>query len=212
MNFKQLLLILLAGILIGALFLYLHDQPMSYLSFNNRDSDYYKKIADSCDELLRTAPATVLDGRELHANDIHLPLSLKALRPDFLSLTTNRVYISVGVGRGAYGIAWQKSHDLNSDWELRTYAEDLEKLLFTRIRYNNFNFNQGLPHQQINPYTQPQLGLNSTRQRQLAANPAPVKIAQPFMAGKIANPFSKSRQGRQNISFVPGGTCDAAKP
>jgi len=35
----------------------------------------------------------------------------------------------------------------------------------------------------------------------------PTKIAQPFMAGKIANPASKSRQGWQNISFVPDGTC-----
>ena len=80
MNSKQLLLILLAGILIGVFFLHFYDQPVSYLSFINRDSDYYKKIADSCDELLKTAPATLLDSHELHAKDIHLPLPLKALR------------------------------------------------------------------------------------------------------------------------------------
>jgi hypothetical protein len=33
-------------------------------------------------------------------------------------------------------------------------------------------------------------------------------IAQPFMAGKTAIPFSKSRQGRQNISSVPDGTLE----
>jgi hypothetical protein len=145
MNSKRLLLILLAGILIGVFFLLFYDQPVSYLSFINRDSDYYKKIADSCDELLRTAPTNLLDGHELHDKDILLPLPLKPLKPDFLSLTTNRVYISVGVGHNGYGIAWQKSDDLNSDWELRTYAESVDKLLFTRIRPINLNFNQRQP-------------------------------------------------------------------
>jgi hypothetical protein len=34
-----------------------------------------------------------------------------------------------------------------------------------------------------------------------------MKIAQPFMAGYDASQIKKSRQGRQNDSFVPGGTC-----
>jgi hypothetical protein len=38
------------------------------------------------------------------------------------------------------------------------------------------------------------------------------KIAQPFMAGKKRITFSKSRQGRQNISNVPDGTMNIPEP
>ena len=39
-----------------------------------------------------------------------------------------------------------------------------------------------------------------------------LKIAQPFMAGKFAISFFKSRQGRQTIPFVPDGTRDVFEP
>jgi hypothetical protein len=56
---------------------------------------------------------------------------LKDLHPEYLRVSTNRVFISIGVGRGSYGIAWQPAEGFCSRvWELRTYAENLQKVLF----------------------------------------------------------------------------------
>jgi hypothetical protein len=37
-------------------------------------------------------------------------------------------------------------------------------------------------------------------------------IAQPFMAGSSVNQMEKSREGRQNGSFVPDGTLGICEP
>ena len=103
----------------------------SYLAFVGRERGFYEKIADGCSELHTTAPPALVDGSRIPPDRISLPAAIRDLHPDYLRLTTNRVFISIGVGRGSYGVAWQPGG--SSSWELRTYAENLERVLLTRM-------------------------------------------------------------------------------
>jgi hypothetical protein len=104
----------------------------SYLSFVGRDQGFYEHIADACDELRTNTPPGLADGSRMAVDRLSLPEPLRDLHPDYLRVATNRVFISIGVGRGSYGIAWQPAGV--SSWELRTYAESLERVLLTRTR------------------------------------------------------------------------------
>jgi hypothetical protein len=46
----------------------------------------------------------------------------------------------------------------------------------------------------------------------LASQSDVMTIAQPFMAGSSVNQMEKSREGRQNDSFVPDGTMELCQP
>ena len=105
----------------------------SYLRFMARDGRYYERIADACDELLANVPAGASDGHQIPPANLPLPPALVKLHADYFRITTNRVFLSIGVGRGSYGIAWQVTGAPGSRiGELSTSAESLEKVVFTR--------------------------------------------------------------------------------
>jgi hypothetical protein len=105
------------------------NQPPSYLDFTQRDQMYYKAFAKAC-ELVRQHPGSApIDGSKVSPDSVPLPDILRDLHPAYLRLSPQRIFISIGVGRGAYGIAWQRQEINPSVWELRTYAESLEKVL-----------------------------------------------------------------------------------
>ena len=108
------------------------SQSPSYLGFVGRDQGFYERVADACDELRTNTPAGFADGSRITAHRLLLPEAIRDLHPDYLRVATNRIFISIGVGRGSYGIAWQPAGV--SSWELRTYAESLERVLLTRAR------------------------------------------------------------------------------
>jgi hypothetical protein len=111
------------------------SRPASYLGFINQDQSYYHKIAEACAEIESRTPTNVLDGRKISASALTLPPLLKELHPTYLRVTTNRVYVSVGVGRGSYSIAWLRGFSGQPFWELRATGEDIEKLLLTELHY-----------------------------------------------------------------------------
>ena len=102
----------------------------SYLSFIEQNSAYYARIAAACEEVRIRTPVELANGLKIFPDRISLPTALRELHPDYLRVSTNRVFVSVGVGRGSYGVAWQPVGI--SSWELRSYAENLERLLFTK--------------------------------------------------------------------------------
>jgi hypothetical protein len=132
--------IVLVSVLVAILVVFCLDlryQAPSYLNFVQHDSGYYRTIADACDDLRKSVPASALDGHDIPINTILLPETLADLHPSQLQIATNRVVLLIGVGRGAYGIAWQRVNSIDSYWELRTYAENIEKILFVRNEFNN---------------------------------------------------------------------------
>jgi hypothetical protein len=69
----------------------------------------------------------VADGRQLPSDSLSLPVALKNIRQDYVCVTSNRVLMVVGRGRGGYGIAWECD---SGSGELKTYAEGIETILF----------------------------------------------------------------------------------
>lgn len=63
---------------------------------------------------------------EISGKDPSLPKIIRALGPEHVTLSSNRVHISVGEGRGGFGILWEQDIG-QKGWSLRTYAESLER-------------------------------------------------------------------------------------
>ncbi len=128
--------VFIAHIAVTVLLLSSCGRAPSYLSFIAKDPKYYQKLTEACDEVLKKYPAGFKARNRLPAN-ISLPSALQDLHPTAFSVSTNRVFFGVGIGRGAYGVSWQP---LNSGryevWELRTHAEGIEKIVYTRVRVN----------------------------------------------------------------------------
>jgi hypothetical protein len=122
---------LAAGLVVVALLGSCTPSP-SYRTFISQNEAYYKRIADACDSLRTNTAAGRADGNKISPASMSVPDALLALNPAYYRITTNRVFISIGVGRGSYGIAWERSQINASVWELRTYAESLERVHFTR--------------------------------------------------------------------------------
>jgi hypothetical protein len=108
----------------------------SYSSFTHRDQAYFSKIAVACDEIRQRTPVSTADGRHLSPNSALLPAVLNDIHPDYFYVTTNRVFMIVGTGRGGYGIAWESTGGYG---ELRTYAEGLETVLFKTVLFGKAN-------------------------------------------------------------------------
>ena len=108
----------------------------SYLSFIQRDQAYFSKIAIACDEVRQRTPLSDADGRKLSPKSERLPTVLNDIHPDYFSVTTNRVFMMVGSGRGGYGIAWEFNDGAG---ELKTYAEGLETTLFKAAVFRRAN-------------------------------------------------------------------------
>ncbi|HWW02717.1 MAG TPA: hypothetical protein VNZ64_23660 [Candidatus Acidoferrum sp.] len=104
----------------------------SYLNLIGRDEAFYSRVASACEDARTNTPATIADNRKISPEGLALPAVLRDLHPDYLRITTNRVFLSFGVGRGAYNVVWEQAG--GSSWKLTTYAEDLERILFTRKR------------------------------------------------------------------------------
>ena len=130
--------IIVAAVLIGGVLLLFCSLQSSYLRFVGKNSSYYRQFAAACDSLLQHRPIGTNDwvyehGRrslensiEVSAKDPSVPKIIRALDPEKIVLSSNRVFIGVGVGRGGFGIIWAQDKGPNG-WSLRTCAENLEK-------------------------------------------------------------------------------------
>jgi len=139
--------ILIVAFLFGGALLMLVVFPSPYLRFTQRDSSYYRQFASACDLLLRQHPIGTNDwvyrkgvrseenSIRIQRQDPSLPHVIRALDPDDIILSPNRVWIGVGVGRGAFGIVWIQDTAGTNGWTLRTYAESLQKILYQTTKF-----------------------------------------------------------------------------
>ena len=140
--------ILAAGLLIIGLlgaFIYLGPAgPVSrYRRFMSKDTAYYAQVARACDEVLQEHPigsgglqpyAGLPGSFSLSARAAPLPEPIRALHPDTIILSTNRVYVGFGVGRLAWGIIWEQDEDRTNSWTLDTNADGLQKRVYAESR------------------------------------------------------------------------------
>jgi len=116
-----------------------------YLRFMGKDQRYYSDLARACDLVLQQHPlgtnATTLPIVDsdvpyvfirIPGHDRSLPRIIRDLDPESVIVSSNRVHISVGVGRGGFGITWEP-HD-GSHWGIVTYAEGLVRGVYVETR------------------------------------------------------------------------------
>ena len=142
--------ILIVFVLLGGALWVLFALQSPYLRFTQRDSAYYRQFADACDSLLQQHPIGTNDwvyrrgvksqenSIEIFGKDPSLPRIIRALGPDYIVISSNRVFIGVGVRRhafGAFGMTWSQDEGSNG-WSLRTYAESLEKTLYETTKFS----------------------------------------------------------------------------
>jgi len=118
-------------------FLLVYSFQSSYVRFVGKDATYYREFAAACDSLLQQHPLGTNDwvyrngfrspenSIQISRDDPSLPKMIRALGPEKVVLSPNRVFIGVGVGRGGFGIIWAQDKGPNG-WTLRTCAENLE--------------------------------------------------------------------------------------
>jgi hypothetical protein len=116
-----------------------------YLRFVGKDNMYYSQFAEACDQVLQQHPVGTNDwvyhegtrspqnALRISPHDPSLPKAIRNVSPDDIIVSSNRVWIGVGVGRGAFGIVWEQDEGLNT-WSLRTYAESMMKVHYTTTR------------------------------------------------------------------------------
>jgi hypothetical protein len=111
--------------------------PPSYRGFIEKDQPYFASIGNAFDELRTHAPRNAADGREPLPNEISLPPALQSLHPSYLRVSTNRVFMMVGVGPGAYSVIWRPVESTWPTWQLSVSAEGTEKVVFTTTSFGN---------------------------------------------------------------------------
>lgn len=123
----------LAFVLIASMLFSCGKSP-TYLSFTARSSTYYANIAGACDTLLLKTAGLANGERKIPGNSNELPEILRELRPQYVVVSTNGVFLLIGVGRGGYGIIWTRSDTPDSTWQLKTVAENKETVHFKRVQ------------------------------------------------------------------------------
>lgn len=140
--------ILAAGLLIvGLLGVFIYFGPAGpasrYRRFMAKDTAYYAQVARACDAVLQENPigsgglqpyAGLPGSFSLSAEAASLSAPIRALHPDTIILSTNRVYVGFGVGRLAWGIIWEQDKDRTNSWTLDTNADGLQKRVYAESR------------------------------------------------------------------------------
>jgi hypothetical protein len=118
-------------------------QASRYRRFLGKDAAYYAQVARACDAVLQKHPigssglqpyAGLPGSFSLSAQAASLPAAIRALHPDTIILSTNRVYVGFGVGRLAWGIIWKQDEDRTNSWTLDTNADGLQKRVYAESR------------------------------------------------------------------------------
>jgi hypothetical protein len=101
-----------------------------------KDSSYYSQVAHACDSLLREHPVsssnsvTLYEGMtfpftlKLSGNDKSLPKIIRALHPDCILISSNRVVIDIlPLPHGGFGVIWRQDDLKTNQWILQSNGE-----------------------------------------------------------------------------------------
>ena len=70
-----------------------------------QNQNYYSQFADACDRVI-VPPVILGQERKVSGDTASLPKEIRDLHAAFISVGPDYVSVFVGVGRGAYTIAW----------------------------------------------------------------------------------------------------------
>jgi hypothetical protein len=105
-----------------------------YLRFmEDKGQRYYSEFARACDSVLSQHPLGTNEVIRISASDTSLPKIVRDLQPQQVTITSNRVHLIVGQGRG-FGIAWEQDEMRTNVWVIHTFAESLVRVAYEETR------------------------------------------------------------------------------
>lgn len=119
-----------------------------YLRFMRKDSAYYSQVAHACDEIMQQHPVlgfnnsvtvtsniVLVDTLRLSGRDPSLPQIIRALHPDRIVISANRVFIDIPPERGrGFGLIWEHGDLATNNWVLQTAGDGLVKTVYSERR------------------------------------------------------------------------------
>ena len=130
MRIARIILALVAASVVVVLFLWSVRSP--YIRFMDKSPQYYSDLAHACDSVLAQHPLRTNDLFKVLGSDSSVPSIIRHLHPSGITVSSNRVYIMVGVRD--FGISWQLQDGRTNTWAMDTFAEGLEKVVYVETR------------------------------------------------------------------------------
>lgn len=113
----------------------------------SKDNTYYSEVARACDSILNQHPVSSNDIVKLHGQmmlpytirlsgrDASLPKIIKALHPDSILVSTNRVFIDISPERaGGFGVLWEQDEMRSNYWILKSSGDGMVKTVYGERR------------------------------------------------------------------------------
>jgi hypothetical protein len=106
-----------------------------YLRFmEDKDAHYYSEFARACDSVLMHYPLGTNEFIRIPGAETSLPEIIRDLAPSRITISSNRIHIIVGVGRGGFGISWEPDEETTNSWAINTFAESLHRVAYVETR------------------------------------------------------------------------------
>ena len=149
MRAPRIILAIAAGVILlfCVALLALNVLPSPYLRFMHKDIHYYSEIARACDMVLKQYPVSSNDSVQLSRDmglpytkrvsgrDATLPKTIRALHPDYVLVSSNRIYVWIPPERmGGFGVIWEQDDLRTNYWTLRSNGDGLEKIVYEEAR------------------------------------------------------------------------------
>jgi|SRR5688572_30701050 len=119
---------------LGGCFCLLLPFRSSYLRFMHKSERYYSELARACDSVLAAHPLGTNEFIRISGTDPSLPERIRDLQPSRVTISSNRVHLMVGVGRGGFGISWEQDETQPNVWTINTFAESLQRVAYAEKR------------------------------------------------------------------------------
>ena len=123
---RTILALLVLGVCICLIVILLPFRS-SYLRFMHKSQQYYSELAHGCDAVLAAHPLGTNEFIRIPGTDTSLPKIVRDLRPSRVTISSNRVHLMIGQGRGGFGVAWEEDEMRKSGVELCTCWANLMK-------------------------------------------------------------------------------------
>ena len=101
--------------------------------FTHKDQRYYSEFARACDLVLEQHPLGTNEVIRIPDGEQSLPKIVRDLQPRYVTVSSNRVHLIGGDGRG-FGISWEQDEAQTNVWVIKTSGEGLSKTAYAETR------------------------------------------------------------------------------
>jgi len=117
--------------------------PSPYLSFMGKDTKYYAQVAHACDSLFQQHPVSSNNSVALYpgmvlpftlrlsGQDASLPKIIRALHPNEILVSSNRIYIEIPPERmGGFSVIWERTGQNTNQGILQANGKGFDETVY----------------------------------------------------------------------------------